>query len=152
MARPEGWRIGELAAELGMNPRTLRYYEAIGLIPPPRRTPSGYRWYGAPERERLRFIRKARAIGLSLSEIREILSLWDAGQRPCAHLLAVLDRKIAAIDQQIRALRAFRRELQGLRRRASRGLDHPGAICGIIEGAAREGRGGRAAMGMLRRR
>ncbi len=130
---PRGWRIGELAAELGMNPRTLRYYEAIGLLPPPRRTPSGYRLYGAAERERLRFIRRARAIGLSLSEIREILQLRDAGRRPCAHVLTMLDRKIALLDRQIRALEAFRRELQALRRRAARGAYRRGAICGIIE-------------------
>ncbi|WP_322801004.1 heavy metal-responsive transcriptional regulator [Thermoflexus sp.] len=130
------WRIGELAAELGMNPRTLRYYEAIGLIPPPRRTSSGYRLYGSAERERLRFICKARAIGLSLSEIREILRLRDAGREPCEHVIAMLDRKIADLDRQIRALERFRRELQALRRRAARRAHRHGAICGIIEHAA----------------
>jgi len=138
-----GWRIGELAAELGMNPRTLRYYEAIGLLPPPRRTPSGYRWYSAADRERLRFIRKARAIGLSLPEIREILQLRDAGQQPCAHVLAMLDRKIAALDRQIRALQAFRRQLRALRRRAARQTPSHGVICGIIEQVGR-GWGGAA--------
>lgn len=133
---PRMWRIGELAAKLGMDPRTLRYYETIGLIPPPRRTSSGYRLYGMAERERLRFIRKARAIGLSLSEIREILRLRDAGQEPYDHVIALLDRKIADLTRQIRALETFRRELQGLRRRAARRTCRHGAICGIIEHAA----------------
>ena len=85
-------RIGELAAELGLNPKTIRYYEAIGLLPEPRRTPAGYRCYGVDDRERLRFIAQAKAIGLSLQEISEILAIRQAGNPPCRHVAAVLDR------------------------------------------------------------
>ena len=62
-------RIGQLANEVGLNPKTLRYYEQIGLLPAPQRSPSGYRLYTAADRERLDFIAKAKAIGLTLEEI-----------------------------------------------------------------------------------
>jgi len=96
-------RIGGLAAELGLNPKTLRYYEEISLLPAPRRMSSGHRLYNATDRQRLRFILKAKAIGLTLDEIREILTLRDRGESPCEHVLALLDRKLAKVDQQLRA-------------------------------------------------
>lgn len=126
-------RIGQLAEQFGLNPKTIRYYEAIGLLPEPQRTPAGYRLYDAADRERLQFILKARTIGLTLEEIAGILGLRRAGQRPCEHVLALLDRKIAGIDQQLRALQEVRRELVGLRDEATRDQPADGAICGIIE-------------------
>ncbi|MDP8900894.1 MAG: heavy metal-responsive transcriptional regulator [Actinomycetota bacterium] len=98
------WRIGELAGELGLNPKTIRYYEAIGLLPAPARTATGYRLYGTADRERLRFIGKAKAIGLTLAEIGEVLTLRDDGTCPCPHVLGLLDRKLAAVDAQLRLL------------------------------------------------
>jgi DNA-binding transcriptional MerR regulator len=126
-------RIGELAAELGLNPKTLRYYEAIGLLPAPRRTSSGYRVYDARARQRLGFIAKAKAIGLTLEEIREILALRDSGESPCEHVLALLDRKLAKVDQQLRALVDFRQELIILREEAAETMRADACVCGIIE-------------------
>lgn len=126
-------RIGELAAELGLNPKTLRYYEAIGLLPAPRRTPAGYRLYSDTDRERLRFILKARAVGLTLEEIREVLAVRGDGRRPCEHVLTLLDRKLAAIDEQIRALDEFRAVLLALRDDAADAMSAESCVCGIIE-------------------
>ncbi len=126
-------RIGELAAELGLNPKTIRYYERIGLLPAAPRTESGYRRYCAADVERLRFIRKAKAIGLSLEEIGEILTLRREDRAPCEHVLELLDRKLAAVDRQLRALRAVRRELVGLRAEAARTATAEACVCGIIE-------------------
>jgi MerR family Zn(II)-responsive transcriptional regulator of zntA len=126
-------RIGELAAELGLNPKTIRYYEQIGLLPAAPRTESGYRVYGAADVERLRFIGKAKAIGLSLAEIGEILALRRAGRAPCAHVLELLDRKLAAVDRQFRTLHDVRRELVGLRKEAVRTASAEACVCGIIE-------------------
>ena len=126
-------RIGDLAAEFGLNPKTIRYYEQIGLLPSPRRTRAGYRLYAAADRGRLGFILKARSIGLTLEEIGEILALRHEGQQPCGHVLALLDRKVAAIDQQLRALEDVRQELVTLRQQAARGIPADGAVCGIIE-------------------
>ncbi len=127
-------RIGELAATAGVSAKTIRYYEAMGLLPPPARTVAGYRLYGPADRERLRFIRTARDLGLSLAEIRAILELRDGGQPPCTHVRELLNRKIAAIDAQLRALTAWRRELVRLRD-AAVAPGAPGArCCPIIEG------------------
>ena len=75
------FRIGELAAELGIDPKTIRYYEQTGLLPVQTRTSSGYRVYGAADQDRLRFIGKAKAIGLSLKEIAEVRALTDFKQK-----------------------------------------------------------------------
>lgn len=129
----EGHRIGRLAAELGINPKTIRYYEQLGLLPPPGRTPSGYRVYTAVERDRLRFIIKAKASGLTLAEIGDILALRRGGQEPCRHVRALLDRKLTVVEAQLRALAAFRDELQSLRDAASASDTCGGEVCGIIE-------------------
>lgn len=130
---PDELHIGKLAAQLGLNPKTIRYYEDIGLLPAPRRTASGYRMYDASDRERLCFIVKAKAIGLTLEEIREILALRQKGERPCRHVLHLVDQKVAAVDRQLRTLAEFRRELLGLRGEAARAVTEDGGICHIIE-------------------
>lgn len=127
------WRIGEIAREYGLNPRTLRYYEAIGLLPAPRRTPAGYRLYEVSHREHLRFIVKARRIGLTLREIRDIVSLHENGDRPCAHVLMMVNDKLAAVDRQLSALAAFRQELIDLREEARETRHGDACVCGIIE-------------------
>jgi MerR family transcriptional regulator, Zn(II)-responsive regulator of zntA len=132
-SRAHQLRIGELASELGLNPKTLRYYEEIRLLPAPRRTSSGYRVYDASDRQRLCFIAKAKAIGLTLEEIREILALRDRGESPCEHVLALLDRKLAKVDQQLRALVDFRQELIVLREEAAETMRADACVCGIIE-------------------
>jgi DNA-binding transcriptional MerR regulator len=126
-------RIGELAAELGLNPKTIRYYEAIGLLPEPRRTPAGYRCYGVDDRERLRFIAQAKAIGLSLQEISEILAIRQAGNPPCRHVAAVLDRKLAVLEARIRSLTDLHREITELRRDTAGMVSCDATICAIIE-------------------
>jgi MerR family transcriptional regulator, Zn(II)-responsive regulator of zntA len=126
-------RIGELAAELGLNPKTIRYYEEIGLLPAPRRTDAGYRLYGAADRERLRFIAKAKAIGFTLREIGEILALRDGGAEPCPHLGTLLDRKLAAVDAQLRLLGELRVDLQALRAETAVTACSSTPICGPIE-------------------
>ncbi len=72
-------RIGELGARLGLSTATLRYYESVGLLGEPERSPNGYRLYGDDAEERLRFILRAKALDLSLDEIRSLLDLWRQG-------------------------------------------------------------------------
>jgi len=115
-------RIGELGEQCGVTAKTIRYYESIGLLEEPARTPSGYRDYGADAVERLHFIRDAQASGLTLTEIASVLELKGAGQRSCAHTMDLLVAHLRAIDEQIAQLRASRDELAALADRA-RGLD-----------------------------
>lgn len=130
---PSQRRIGQLAGEMGLNPRTIRYYEALGLLPAPSRTAAGYRLYSEADRERLQFIARAKAVGLTLSEIGGILRLHGAGEPPCAHVSALLDRKIVAVDRQLHALSVFRRELVALRAAATEARTRPSRVCGILE-------------------
>ncbi len=111
-------RIGELAAATGTTTKTLRYYESIGLLAAPGRTASGYRTYGTEAVDRVRFIRDAQASGLSLTEIRSILELKDAGQGSCAHTRTLLHRHLDELDEQIDRLQQARHELAELADRA----------------------------------
>ena len=129
-------KIGELAGEVGINTKTVRYYESIGLLPDPPRLASGYRDYGADASERLRFIRDAQRTGLSLAEIQSVLELKDSGARSCAHTLSLLERHLSEIDEQIARLDSARAELVVLAERA-RGLDPAGCTdenrCQVID-------------------
>jgi DNA-binding transcriptional MerR regulator len=126
-------RIGELAREFGLNPKTLRYYEEIGLLPPPERAENGYRLYDDANRQRLRFISQAKAVGLTLEEISQILALQGAGTPPCEHVLGILDHKLQAVDEQLRTLTNFRAELVTLREEARKTMRTDACVCGIIE-------------------
>jgi len=126
-------RIGELAAELGLNPKTIRYYEEIGLLPTARRSANGYRFYDSADRERLQFINKAKAVGLTLEEISEILTVRRNGMQPCEHVLGLLDHKLMAVEEQLRAFSDFRQELLTLHEEARQTMRADACVCGIIE-------------------
>src|SRR5690554_31792 len=91
-------KVGELAKLTGLTAKTIRYYELLKLIPEPRRTETGYRLYSETDVQRLEFIKKAKQIGLSLEDIRDILTLYDTNQPPCVHVLALIDQKLAYLD------------------------------------------------------
>lgn len=126
-------RIGELAGEFGLNPKTLRYYEGIGLLPAPSRNAAGYRLYGTAARERLQFIAKAKALGFNLQDIGEILALREAGTEPCAHVRELIDRKLAAVTAQLQLLKELRGELELLHTEAQDTTCSCTPICSIIE-------------------
>ncbi|HEX2710690.1 MAG TPA: MerR family DNA-binding protein [Candidatus Acidoferrales bacterium] len=106
--------IGTVAAELGVNSRTLRYYEAMGLLPSPSRTQSGYRVYDSRTGFRVRFIRKAKNLGLSLKEIQAMLEIYNSGKPPCRSFQRLLQAHVRRIDTQIQHLRLLRRDLRSL--------------------------------------
>ncbi len=80
----ERYSIGQLAAELGLNTKTSRYYEGLGLLALAARTAAGYRRYTDVERDALHFVVKAKEAGLTLAEIGDILALRHVGEEPCA--------------------------------------------------------------------
>lgn len=129
-------KIGELARATGLTAKTIRYYELLGLLEEPRRTESGYRLYGQEDVEWLDFIKKAKRLGLTLDEVRDILTLHKQRQAPCLHVLALLDQKLERIDGVIRELEEFRRELARLRAESQARLEElpeEARICGIVE-------------------
>lgn len=130
--RTIGWQVSDLAAEFDINPRTVRYYERVGLLQASTRTSAGYRVYSNADRDRLQFILKAKATGLTLDEIREVLSLRDKGVAPCERVLALVRAKLDNLDRQVQALLDFRKDLIALQREAGATVVD-GCVCGLIE-------------------
>lgn len=128
-------RIGELAERVGVNPKTIRFYEEIGLLPEPERRPSGYREYGPDDVNRLTFIRTAQALGLPLADIGEILAFKERGEAPCTYVRAALAREVEGLDQRIAELRQLRDQLRALQAKAADLPSGPSEYCGIIEHA-----------------
>ena len=109
----KGLLIGDVAGQTGVSTPTIRYYERIGLLKAAPRASSGYRRYSETTVNELRFIRKAQALGFTLDEVAGILQLSRSGQTPCAHVIALTRRHLAAVDQRLRHLREFRGYLAG---------------------------------------
>jgi len=106
-------RIGKLASETGTSVETLRYYEAEGLLPEPRRSDSGYRLYSPHDVKRVHFIRRARAMGFSLKETRELLSLQVERQvSTCGEVKLLAEHKLVSIDEKIAELNKMKAALQ----------------------------------------
>ncbi len=105
-------RIGQLATQTGYSVRTIRFYEQSGLLPAPSRTPAGYRSYDQDAVTRLRFVRSAQALGLSLAEIAEVLRTRNCQGPPCSYVAELLDTHISALDARIKELTALRDELR----------------------------------------
>jgi MerR family transcriptional regulator, mercuric resistance operon regulatory protein len=111
---PGGLTIAQAAADAGVRPDTLRYYERTGLVPTPPRTAGAHRRYPETTVERLRFIRGAQRLGLRLSEIRELLAVRDAGACPCEPAEDLLRRHLTEIDTELARLTALRAEVAGM--------------------------------------
>jgi DNA-binding transcriptional MerR regulator len=129
-------QIGELAQRAGVNPKTIRFYEAQGLLPAPARTPNHYRHYDDTAVGRLGFIRAAQTAGFTLREIAGVLAIRDDGDPPCHHVTAIIDQRLGEIDDRIAELERTRYELQTLAARAQTIRPDecpPSAICRIIE-------------------
>ncbi len=127
------FRIGELAQRVGLSPDTLRFYERRGLLDPVARTASGYRLYGAAALERLTFIRKAQALGLTLDEVAETLRAAARGVRPCAHVRERLAARLRDVDARIAELESFRATLSRALARARSLPVARSCVCEIIE-------------------
>lgn len=124
--------IGDIAKRFGLNPRTIRYYEMVGILPKPKRTETGYRTYDSKTIKRLEFILKAKTLGLKLDEIKEIISHYEKGEIPCECTKAIIRKKIEEIDEKISALADLRMRLANLLKLNRRGIS-TGSICPIIE-------------------
>jgi DNA-binding transcriptional MerR regulator len=130
--------IGQLAKASGVAARTIRYYEQIGVLPAPRRTAAGYRQYDQGGVQRLRFVRRARSLGLSLRDVRALIATLDAGPRPALRprLRALVRRQLAAVRHQSAELRLLQRQLEQVLHRlltSSRQRHHEGCRCLEIE-------------------
>lgn len=114
LAQEELQQIGAIAKESGIPIKTIRYYEEIGLLKSSGRTEGGFRLFAADVLNRISFIKRSQSLGLSLSEIKEFLSIHDRGQLPCDRVKIKLQDKIAEVDRQIHQLQTLRFDLEAL--------------------------------------
>ena len=121
--------IGEAAAASGVSAKMIRYYESIGLVPEAARTETGYRIYGDGEVETLRFVRRARDLGLSMERIKLLVGLWHDRHRPSREVKRIALAHIGELEARIAEMEAMRSTLQALADRC-RGDGEPG--CPIL--------------------
>ncbi|MGS0676003.1 Zn(2+)-responsive transcriptional regulator [Shewanella sp. 0m-4] len=127
------YRIGELAQLCEVKTDTLRFYEKHGLLSPSSRTDSGYRIYTEADAERLRFILRAKAVGFTLAEITELLSIeLDKSNWACADVKGLVDDKLANVEAKIAELNHFQLSLQRLSQ-ACCGGPESAEHCSILE-------------------
>jgi MerR family transcriptional regulator, copper efflux regulator len=106
--------IGAVAKKSGVPIKTIRYYEELGLLKASGRTEGGYRIFEMDVFTRLKFIKRAQNLGLTLSEIKEFLNVHDEGELPCYQIKTKLEDKLIAIDEQIQQLLILRQDLAGI--------------------------------------
>ena len=123
-------RIGELASKTGVSAKAIRFYESIGLLAEPDRTPAGYRQYTPADADRLSFVKIAQRLGMRLDEIREILAFRDHGRPPCGLVCQVLHDQASVTAPRIAELTWIRQELATLDTRTQR-LAPASHDCGI---------------------
>lgn len=110
----DGLTISKIARGAGIGVETVRFYEKEGLIEPPARTPSNYRIYPESDMMRLRFIKRAKSLGFTLKEIKELLSLQLDPQATKAEVKQQMEVKIADIERKIRDLTRMKEVLESL--------------------------------------
>ena len=128
--------IGQVAKSTGIGAKTIRFYEAAGVLPAPTRTVSGYRQYTAEGVQQLLFVRRARALGLSLHHLKTLLAALDGGVRGPVRprLREVVRAHLSAIQGQIQDLRVLERQLeQVLRRMQVPARTRPAGRCRCLE-------------------
>lgn len=139
----QGLLISELSRQIGIPVPTIRYYERLGLLNPPKRTESQYRVYSEDAKERLRFIQKAKRFGLSLDEIKKLIDIRAEGIPPCASLKVMVKQHLDDLNRSIQEMIAFREELASRYEQIDALLPdsstaptkaiYDGKICGLIE-------------------
>ncbi len=127
--------VGRAARRTGLTEKAIRLYESRGLLEPAERTVAGYRRYSDEDIAVLLFIRQAKALGLRLEEIKDIIDLQRQGAQPCEKVLRVVASHIHEIDRTIADLKALRLSLVAARRAAEEGTQNgeEAIVCQIIE-------------------
>lgn len=109
--RDKALRRSDLARTTGCNLETIRYYEGVGILPPPARTASGHRSYGVADVRRVRFIQRARELGFSLEDVRSLLGLGDGALHGCSEVKEKAEAHLVAVREKIADLRRIERLL-----------------------------------------
>ncbi len=107
-------KIGTVAEKSGVPPKTIRYYESIGLIHPAVRGANGYRTYAPVDMRTLNFIKRARSLGFSVEEVRDLLGLWRDKTRASVAVKSLAMRHLEALDRKIEELDSMRKAISDL--------------------------------------
>ncbi len=132
-----GLNIGSVAEGAGLPAKTIRYYESIGLIQPAGRRANGYRSYSETDMRTLAFIKRARSLGFSVEEVRELLDLWRDRSRRSAKVKSLATRHIDALDRKIAELQSMREALAHLVKRCHGDSRPDCPILGDLDRSAR---------------
>lgn len=127
------YSIGQLARQTGYAVQTLRYYEDIGLLPPPPRSTGGQRRYASNHLKRLSFIKHARELGFDIPAVRALLALSEHPDEPCADADRIASEHLTLIDEKIRQLQEMRAEVTRMIAACGQASI---ARCAVIEGLA----------------
>jgi DNA-binding transcriptional MerR regulator len=125
--------IGKLAARTGVTAKTIRFYEAAGVVPPPVRSANGYRRYRQDAVDLLRFVKQARGLDLTLAEIKELVAIRRRGEAPCSHVYQLLNEKAEELERKLKDVTALRRALRRSARLAGPQGLKGSAVCPHIE-------------------
>jgi MerR family copper efflux transcriptional regulator len=127
--------VGAAAKAVGVSAKAVRIWEAKGLLQPATRTEAGYRLFSDDDIAILRFILRARTLGLTLHEIKDVLDLHRQGTAPCEQVTVLLDQHIRDIDRAIDDLQALRASLAAALKaaRSDRRRGRTATVCRIIE-------------------
>jgi DNA-binding transcriptional MerR regulator len=126
-------KIGELAAAARVGAKTIRFYEATGVLAPPRRGANGYRLYAPDAVEVVRFVKQAQGLGLTLDEIKEVITIRRGGRPPCRHVHRLLKEKAGELDRKLRDLLELRRRVRQSLAAWQRAPSGKAAVCPHIE-------------------
>jgi MerR family transcriptional regulator, copper efflux regulator len=123
--------IGQLARRVGLRPSAIRYYEAHGVLRPPARSAHEYRLYGSDAVALLRFVQRAKELGFSLGEVRQIIEA-SRTEPPCALTRTLIERHLAQVEGELHRVRSLQVRLKRLLRQAP--PKTADGICPLIEG------------------
>lgn len=127
-------KIGEVSKRSGIGIEALRFYERSGLLGHPARTASGYRVYKRAALDRLAFIKRAQTLGFTLDEIKQIIAERWSGKSPCAEVREIVRSRLEELDERMKEMRCYRKELGEALARWDEAGEIEGDICGLIEG------------------
>ncbi|MFN8578890.1 MAG: heavy metal-responsive transcriptional regulator [Candidatus Sericytochromatia bacterium] len=127
--------IKELAQKLDITTKTIRFYEDEGVIPKAKRADNNYRYYTEDDYKRLKFIKKARALGMSIEEIKKIFEIREKGNMPCCTVVSMLERHLIETEKKIQELTEFKNNLSNTidKFKNNMNVGEKGEVCGLIE-------------------
>lgn len=133
-----GYRIGEVAAKAGVTPDAIRYYERLGVLPRAKRTSGGLRHYGEDVLRQVRFIQQAQALGLTLKDVRQLVSDQGRGGRDrCRRVRDLLALRLSEVDARLAEMKMFRRTLNTHLKACERALADDTPVCPVMDELAR---------------